>query len=107
MWTCVLSSSGIQGIAALSCCFLTVTADPLLQEPVPEALPFDWMISSNINLILMVILIYVTLYFFTDYLKFGLFFFPIALPAVPSMDHSFDGISIKMEEGAYQRKANS
>lgn len=45
--------------------------------------------------------------FFTDYLKFGLVFFPIALSAVQSMDHSFDGISIKMEEGADQRKANT
>lgn len=33
------------------------------------------------------------------------FFFPIALSAVQSMDHSFDGISIKTEEGAYQRKS--
>lgn len=45
--------------------------------------------------------------FFTDYLKFGLVFFPIALSAVQSVDHSFDGISIKMEEGADQRKANT
>lgn len=50
-WTCVLSSAGIQGIAVLFCCFLIITADPLLQEPVPEALPFDWIniTSSNIN----------------------------------------------------------
>lgn len=42
---------------------------------------------------------------FTDDLKF-VFFFPITLSAVQSMDHSFDGISIKKEEGAYQRKSN-
>lgn len=55
---------------------------------------------------------YVCNYFYTDDLKFGvlcfvLFFSPITLSAVQSMDHSFDGISIKMEEGAYERQFNT
>lgn len=101
-WARVLSSAGIQR----NCCPVllpphSVAADPLLQEPAPGALPFDWIISSNIDVFMWHRIFLLIIW------SLVCFFFSIALSAVQSMDHSFDGISIKMEEGAYQRKANT
>jgi len=87
-----MSSSFLMVLLMIPCCNTRNPVSCLFH------LGWCWLISSNSSCM------YTTHFLFSHWSEFC---FPITLSAVQSMDHSFDGISINVEEGAYQRKSHS